>query len=172
MSLEDIRSQYKRLDFLHKWHPIRNEIKYYFKQWKKDTYFRKKIYYMTYIEKIYSHCYKILTKTEMEIQAIVMYPCFVQWIFPVLAPLLGSFNGPQPGGIEKRKRLISLGLFRGPIKSLTQDLHRSWRHQAPSRGGLRNPGRKVSMTGLHTPESQPEKERERKRERDKKDLGT
>ena len=40
-------------------------------------------------------------------------------------------------------------------------------HQVPSRGGLRSLGRKVSTTGLHTPESQPEKERERERERDK-----
>ena len=32
--------------------------------------------------------------------------------------------------------------------------------------GLRSPGRKVSTTGLHAPDSQPEKERER--ERDKK----
>ena len=76
--------------------------------------------------------------------------------------------------VKERKRLISLGLCRGPIKSLTQDLHRSQRHQAPSRGGLRSPGRKVSMTGLYAPESQPEKERERERERerDKKDPGT
>ena len=63
--------------------------------------------------------------------------------------------------VKERKRLISLGLRRGPIKSLTQDLHRSQRHQAPSRGGLRSPGRKVSTTGLHAPESQPEKKRER-----------
>ena len=76
--------------------------------------------------------------------------------------------------VKERKRLISLGLCRGPIKSLTQDLHRSQRHQAPSRGGLRSPGRKVSMMGLCAPESQPEKERERERERerDKKDPGT
>ena len=33
--------------------------------------------------------------------------------------------------------------------------------------GLRSPGRKVSTTGLHAPESQPEKERERKRERER-----
>ena len=65
--------------------------------------------------------------------------------------------------VKERKRLISLGLRRGPIKSLTQDLHRSRRHQAPSRGGLRSPGRKVSTTGLHAPESQPEREREKKR---------
>ena len=80
--------------------------------------------------------------------------------------------------VKERKRLISLGLRRGPIKSLTQDLHCSRRHQAPSRGGLRIPGRKVSKTGLHAPESQPEKERarererERERQRDKKDPGT
>ena len=69
--------------------------------------------------------------------------------------------------VKERKRLISLGLRRGPIKSLTQDLHHSRRHQAPSRGGLRSPGRKVSTTGLHTPESQPEKERETDRETDR-----
>ena len=74
--------------------------------------------------------------------------------------------------VKERKRLISLGLRRGPIKSVTQDLHRSQRHQAPSEGGLRSTGRKVSTTGLHAPESQPEKERERERERDKKDPGT
>ena len=69
--------------------------------------------------------------------------------------------------VKERKRLISLGLRRGPIKSLTQDLHRSQRHQAPSRGGLRSLGRKVSKRGLHAPESQPEKERERERERER-----
>ena len=40
----------------------------------------------------------------------------------------------------------------------------------PSRGGLRSPGRKVSTTGLHTPESQPEKERERERPKRPGDL--
>ena len=70
--------------------------------------------------------------------------------------------------VKERKRLISLGLRRGPIKSLTQDLYRSQRHQAPSQGGLRSPGRKVSTMGLHAPESQPEKERERKRERERR----
>ena len=80
--------------------------------------------------------------------------------------------GVEDKKVKERKRLISLGLRRGPIKSLTQDLHRSRRHQAPSRGDLRSPGRKVSTTGLHTPETQPEKEREKERERDKKDLGT
>ena len=76
--------------------------------------------------------------------------------------------------VKERKRLISLGLRREPIKCLTQDLHHSQRHQAPSRGGLRSPSRKVSTTGLHAPESQPEKEREieKERERDKKDPGT
>ena len=33
--------------------------------------------------------------------------------------------------------------------------------------GLRSPGRRVSMMGLHAPESQPERERERKRERER-----
>ena len=63
--------------------------------------------------------------------------------------------------VKERKRLISLGLRRGPIKPLTQDLHHSQRHQVPSQGGLRSLGRKVSTTGLHTPENQPENERER-----------
>ena len=43
----------------------------------------------------------------------------------------------------------------------------------PSRGGLRSPGRKVSMTGLHAPESQPEKrERERERQKRPRDLSS
>ena len=43
----------------------------------------------------------------------------------------------------------------------------------PSRGGLRSPGRKVSMMGLHAPESQPEKrERERKREKERETKKT
>ena len=37
----------------------------------------------------------------------------------------------------------------------------------PSQEGLRSPGRKVSTTGLHAPENQPEKERET----NKKDTG-
>ena len=65
--------------------------------------------------------------------------------------------------VKERKRQISLGLCRGPIKSLTQDLHHSRRHQAHSQGGLRSLGRKVSTMGLHTPESQPERERETKK---------
>ena len=74
--------------------------------------------------------------------------------------------------LKERKRLISLGLRRGPIKSLTQDLHRSQRHQAPSRGGLRSTGKKVSTMGLHAPESQPEKERERERQKRPRDLSS
>ena len=69
--------------------------------------------------------------------------------------------------VKERKRLISLGLHRGPIKSLIQDLHRTRSHQVPSRGGLKSPGRKVSTTGLHAPESQPEKEREKERKRER-----
>ena len=42
---------------------------------KKIHILEKKIHYMTYIEKIYNCCYKRLTKTEMEIEATVMYPC-------------------------------------------------------------------------------------------------
>ena len=37
--------------------------------------------------------------------------------------------------------------------------------------GLRSPGRKVSTTGLHAPESARKRERERERERDKKRPG-
>ena len=75
--------------------------------------------------------------------------------------------------VKETRRLISLGLHKGPILSLTQGLHHSPRYQAPSWVGLTSPGRKVSTTGLHAPESQPEKdrERERKRERDKKRPG-
>ena len=82
-----------------------------------------------------------------------------------------STVGDQKG--KERRRLISLGLHRGPILSLTQCLHHSPKYQAPSQVGLRSPGRKVSTTGLHAPESQPEKDRERekKRERDKKRSG-
>ena len=67
--------------------------------------------------------------------------------------------------VKERKRLISLGLCRGPIKSLTQDLHHSRRHQAPSRGGLRSLGRKVSTDG--SPRS---RESARKRERETKKI--
>ena len=69
--------------------------------------------------------------------------------------------------VKERKRLISLGLRREPIKSLTQDLHRSQRHQAPSRGGLRSPGRKVSTT-VSTLQRVSQKKRERERERQKR----
>ena len=57
--------------------------------------------------------------------------------------VLGSFNGPGPGSpevtirkVKERKRLILSGLRREPIKSLTQHLHLSRRHQAPSQGGV------------------------------------
>ena len=76
--------------------------------------------------------------------------------------------GVEDKKVKERKRLISFGLRRGPMKSLTQDLHCSRRHQAPSRGGLRSPGRKVSMMGLHTPESARKKREERERERQKR----
>ena len=56
--------------------------------------------------------------------------------------VLGSFNGPGPGGpevtiskVKERKRMILPGLHREPIKSLTQDLRFSGRHRVPSRGG-------------------------------------
>jgi len=40
------------------------------------------------------------------------------------------------------------------------------RHRAPSREGLRSPGKKVNSEGLCTPGDQPEKRRERKRKND------
>ena len=71
--------------------------------------------------------------------------------------------------VKERKRLISLGLHRGPIKSLTQDLHHSRRHQVPSQGGLRSPGRKVSTTvSMLQRVSQKNREREKERERQKR----
>ena len=55
--------------------------------------------------------------------------------------VLGSFNGLGPGSpevtirkVKERKRLIPSGLRREPIKSLTQHLHLSRRHWAPSQG--------------------------------------
>ena len=66
--------------------------------------------------------------------ASLVSPAFATYV-------LGSFNGPEPGGnrvdnknVKERKRLISPGLRRGPIKPWTQDLHHSRKHQAPSRG--------------------------------------
>ena len=41
------------------------------------------------------------------------------------------------------------------------------RCRAPSREGLRSPGKKVNSEGLCTPGDQPEKEREREREKEK-----
>ena len=46
-------------------------------------------------------------------------------------------------------------------------LSMGWRCRAPSREGLRSPGRKVNSESLCAPEDQPEKERERERERRK-----
>ena len=89
--------------------------------------------------------------------------------------MLRSFNGLEPGGLEltdkkvkERKRLIFLGLHRKPIKPLhrTCSVHRGHRcpldgrrHRAPSREGLRSPGRKVNSEGLCAPGNQPERER-------------
>jgi len=50
-------------------------------------------------------------------------------------------------------------------KPLGRGLCHSWRHRAPSQGGLESPGRRVSLAGFHTPENQPEGERERERKR-------
>ena len=51
-------------------------------------------------------------------------------------------------------------------------LSRGWRHKVPSQEGLRSPGRKVSTTGLHAPENQPEKEREREKQKRHGDLSS
>lgn len=80
--------------------------------------------------------------------------------------------------MKERKRLILPGLRRKPIKSLTQDLHLSQRHRAPSRGGVKaqgaflresqKPGQDSEQDGsLCSKESAGERERERK-----KDTGT
>ena len=50
-------------------------------------------------------------------------------------------------------------------------LSMGWRCRAPSREGLRSPGRKVNSESLCTPGDQPEKERERERERESKTRG-
>ena len=69
--------------------------------------------------------------------------------------------------VKERKTLISLGLRREPIKSLTQDLHRSQWHQVPSRGCLRSLSRKVSTTeSPRSRESARKRERERERKRE------
>ena len=76
--------------------------------------------------------------------------------------------------MKEIERLILPGLCRKPIKPLTQDLHVSRRHRAPSRGGLqhrvpsqeslRSPGRTVSKTGLCAAKNQLRRERERKKD--------
>ena len=51
-------------------------------------------------------------------------------------------------------------------------LPREWRRRAPSRSGLRSPGRKVNTESLYAPRDQPEKESKREREKErKKDTG-
>ena len=80
--------------------------------------------------------------------------------------------------MKERKRLILPGLCRKPIKSLTQDLGFSRRHQAPSRGGVKaqgaflresqKPGQESEQDrSLCSKESAGEREIERK-----KDTGT
>ena len=92
-----------------------------------------------------------------------------------------SFNGPGPGGLEvtirkvkEKKRLILPGLCREPIKSLTQDLRLSWRHQVPSQGGGEGTGRLLKRVLEARQESELDgflhsrelaKERERQKER-------
>ena len=56
-------------------------------------------------------------------------------------------------------------------KPLGRGLCHSWRHRAPSQGGLESPGRRVSLAGFHTPENQPEGEREREKETNRKTRG-
>ena len=84
-------------------------------------------------------------------------------------------SGGDDKKVKERKRLILPGLRRKPIKSLTQDLHLSRRHRAPSRGGwrqrapsresLRSPGRRVRLVSALQGISRGQWERERKKER-------
>ena len=76
--------------------------------------------------------------------------------------------------VKETRRLISLGLHKGPILSLTQGLHHSPRYQAPSWVGLTRPGRKVARrVSMLQKVSQKMIERERERQREtKKDPGT
>ena len=99
--------------------------------------------------------------------------------------MLGSFNGPGPGGpevtiskVKERKRMILPGLRREPIKSLTQDLGFSRRHQAPSRGGVKaqgaflreswKPEQKSELDGfLRSRELAEERKRQKERQTDR-----
>ena len=61
----------------------------------------------------------------------------------------------EKAGIEReREASIPWGTWK-INKALTQDLYRSQRHRASSRGGLESPGRKVSSAGFHAPKSWP-----------------
>ena len=78
--------------------------------------------------------------------------------------------------MKERKRLILPGLCRKPIKSLTQDLGFSRRHQAPSRGGVKAQG--AFLRESEKPEQKSEQDRalrskESAGERERKtDMGT
>ena len=59
---------------------------------------------------------------------------------------------------RKREREREANIPRGTWKTnkaLTQDLYRSRRHRASSRGGLENPSGKVSLAGFHSAKSWP-----------------
>ena len=59
----------------------------------------------------------------------------------------------EKAGIEReREASIPWGTWK-INKALTQDLYRSQRHRASSRGGLESPGRKLSSAGFHGPEN-------------------
>ena len=94
-------------------------------------------------------------------------------------PLLGSFNGPGPGGpeatIRKWKRekgwhsLVYAENQQSPWhrtcvshEGTGRPLEEGWRHRAPSQESLRSPGRRVSKDGsLRSKESAGEREKER-----------
>ena len=88
-----------------------------------------------------------------------------------LVAVLWWTSGPLdgPGGpeltIRKWEKEANIPWFmQRTNKTLEQGLRRSWRHRAPSRGGLESPSRRVSSVGFHAPENQPEGGRERERE--------
>ena len=93
---------------------------------------------------------------------------------------MGSFNGLEPGGLESANKKVKerergflywqkankapgtgLALFTEASCTLSM----GWRCRAPSREGLRSPGRKVNSESLWAPGDQPERERERESER-------
>ena len=72
---------------------------------------------------------------------------------PGVGPSCGKESVEKRG--RERERPVFLGLRGKPIKPYTQDLYRSRRHRASSRGGLESLGRKVSSAGFHALKSWP-----------------